>query len=63
MIYLLLYGKLPTQAELDSFDQGLRAEREIPSEIVEIIDKVKAAHPMDVLRTAVSAPGCISMTK
>ena len=55
VIYLLLYGKLPTQAELDGFDQGLRAEREIPSEIVEIIDKVKAAHPMDVLRTAVSA--------
>lgn len=55
VIYLLLYGKLPTQAELDSFDQGLRAEREIPSEVVEIIDKIQAAHPMDVLRTAVSA--------
>ena len=55
VVYLLLYGKLPTQAELDGFDQGLRAEREIPSEVVEIIDKVKAAHPMDVLRTAVSA--------
>ena len=55
VVYLLLYGKLPTQAELDDFDKGLRAEREIPSEVVEIIDKIKAAHPMDVLRTAVSA--------
>ena len=33
----------------------MRAEREIPDEIVDIIDKIKAAHPMDVLRTAVSA--------
>ena len=53
--YLLLYGKLPTRAELEAFDAGLRADRGIPKEVVAIIDMVKAAHPMDVLRTGVSA--------
>lgn len=55
VIYLLLFGKLPTRAELDAFDKQLRADRELPTEILEIIDIVKAGHPMDVLRTAVSA--------
>ena len=53
--YLLLYGKLPTRAELKAFDAGLRADRSIPKEVVAIIDMVKASHPMDVLRTGVSA--------
>ena len=53
--YLLLYGKLPTRAELEAFDAGLRADRGIPKEVVAIIDMVKAAQPMDVLRTGVSA--------
>ncbi|MCZ6891327.1 MAG: citrate (Si)-synthase [Chloroflexi bacterium] len=53
--YLLLYGRLPTRAELEAFDAGLRAERAIPKEVVAIIDMVKASHPMDVLRTGVSA--------
>ncbi len=55
VIYLLLFGKLPTRTELDALDKQLRADRELPTDILEIIDKVKAGHPMDVLRTAVSA--------
>ena len=54
-VYLLLYGKLPNQGELDDFDALLRANRSIPAEVIEIIRLVKNAHPMDVLRTAVSA--------
>ena len=54
-VYLLLYGKLPNQGELDDFDALLRANRSIPAEVIEIIRLVKDAHPMDVLRTAVSA--------
>lgn len=54
-VYLLLYGKLPNQGELDDFDALLRANRSIPPEVIEIIRLVKNAHPMDVLRTAVSA--------
>ena len=54
-VYLLLYGKLPNQGELDDFDALLRANRSIPAEVIEIIRLTKDAHPMDVLRTAVSA--------
>ena len=53
--YLLLHGALPTRAELDAFDRELRSMRAIPPSVIEIIDRVKAAHPMDILRTAVSA--------
>ncbi|MBI4339482.1 MAG: citrate (Si)-synthase [Chloroflexi bacterium] len=55
VIHLLLYGKLPTQKELDAFDKALRADRDIPDDVLDIISKVKNGHPMDVLRTAVSA--------
>ena len=54
-IYLLLYSKLPTQSELDAFDADLKANRALPESIVEIIKHTKDAHPMDVLRTAISA--------
>ncbi|MFN4141533.1 citrate/2-methylcitrate synthase [Aestuariivirga sp.] len=53
--YLLLHGELPTAAQLSAFDAGLKAARRLPPEIVAIIETVKRAHPMDVLRTAVSA--------
>jgi len=54
-VYLLLYGKLPTAKELSDFDAHLRANRSLPHEVLQIIELVKTAHPMDVLRTAVSA--------
>lgn len=53
--YLLLYGKLPTQSELDGFSSALKANRRIPDEVTGIIHTLKDGHPMDVLRTAVSA--------
>jgi citrate synthase len=53
--YLLLFGELPTVAELDAFDAELKAARRLPAEIIGIISAIKLAHPMDVLRTAVSA--------
>lgn len=52
---LLLYGELPTAAELAAFDGKLKAARRLPPEILAIIETVKQSHPMDVLRTAVSA--------
>jgi citrate synthase len=54
-VYLLLYGKLPTAKELSDFDAQLRANRSLPREVLQIIELVKASHPMDVLRTAISA--------
>ena len=53
--YLLLHGELPTSAELASFDAELKAARDLPALVIEIIRAVRDAHPMDVLRTAVSA--------
>ncbi|MDA1189648.1 MAG: citrate (Si)-synthase [Chloroflexi bacterium] len=54
-VYLMMYGALPTQKELDGFDKALRASRAIPAEVLTIIATIKDAHPMDVLRTALSA--------
>ncbi len=53
--YLLLHGELPTRAELDAFDGALKEARRLPDAIHDIIRAVRDAHPMDVLRTAVSA--------
>ncbi len=53
--YLLLYGELPDRASLDRFQQELIEGRQLPEPVLGIIETVKAAHPMDVLRTAVSA--------
>lgn len=55
--YLLLHGELPTQSQLDTLDGELKAARELPGLILDIIRSVKAAHPMEVLRTATSALG------
>jgi citrate synthase len=54
-VHLLLHAKLPTAKELADFDVQLRANRSLPAEVLQVIELVKAAHPMDVLRTAVSA--------
>ena len=53
--YLLLHGELPTSAELDAFDAELKTAREVPDAIHEIIRIVSGAHPMEVLRSALSA--------
>ena len=55
--YLLLHGELPTRAQLSSFDATLKASRQLPEPIYDIIRTVRHAHPMEVLRTAVSALG------
>ena len=53
--YLLLYGELPTRSQLVKFEEDLKAARQLPPAVLDIISVVKHAHPMDVLRTAVSA--------
>ncbi|MBI2719654.1 MAG: citrate (Si)-synthase [Rhizobiales bacterium] len=53
--FLLLHGELPTETELAQFDAALKAARHLPSPILTIIETIKLAHPMEVLRTAVSA--------
>jgi citrate synthase len=53
--YLLLHGSLPTGSQLDELDASLKANRELPQEVQDIIRIYQNAHPMDVLRGAVSA--------
>ena len=54
VIYLLWYGSLPKQAELDQLKTSLAANREIPIEVTAFLKGAGKAVPMDVLRTAVS---------
>jgi citrate synthase len=53
--WLLLHGELPTKGQLAAFDHDLKVARELSRPIYELIGIIKSAHPMDVLRTAVSA--------
>lgn len=53
--YLLIHGELPNAAELAAYDAHLKAARALPAPIYDIIRCCAGGHPMDVLRTAVSA--------
>jgi citrate synthase len=53
--YLLLHDVLPTQEDLAAFKKRLAGYRVLPNELIDVIRTVQKAHPMDVLRTAVSA--------
>ncbi|MBN9174678.1 MAG: bifunctional 2-methylcitrate synthase/citrate synthase [Microbacterium sp.] len=56
--YLLWHGELPTGAELAEFRAEERAQRALDENVKQAIDLVPLdAHPMDVLRTAVSLAG------
>ncbi len=58
--YLLIHEKLPNQAELTAYKEKLRTLRELPPQILRILEQLpKTAHPMDVLRTGCSALGVI----
>ena len=53
--FLLLHGDLPNSAQLGEFDARLRASREIPRALVDLLGQIpKSIHPMDAIRTSVS---------
>ena len=57
--YLLVHGKLPNLAELAGYKAKLKMLRGIPANVKAVLEWLPAsAHPMDVMRTAVSALGC-----
>jgi 2-methylcitrate synthase len=57
--HLLIHEKLPTRAELKSYKAKLRSLRSLPQNVREVLEQLPAAsHPMDVMRTGVSALGC-----
>ncbi len=57
--YLLVHGKLPNSAELAGYKKKLKALRGLPAAVKAALEALPAAsHPMDVMRTGVSALGC-----
>jgi len=57
--YLLVHGKLPTRAELNAYKTKLKSMRGVPAAVRSALEQLPAsAHPMDVMRTAVSVLGC-----
>ncbi|MGH8509749.1 MAG: citrate/2-methylcitrate synthase [Gammaproteobacteria bacterium] len=58
--YLLLYGELPNADRFAEFRMRLADARELPPDLQSVLERLPAAaHPMDVLRTGVSALGCL----
>jgi 2-methylcitrate synthase len=57
--YLLVHGKLPNKAELRGYKTKLKSLRGLPLAVKAALEALPAAsHPMDVMRTGVSALGC-----
>ena len=55
-----MHGKLPTAAELKAYKAKLDSLRGLPEPVKEILERIPAAsHPMDVMRTGVSALGTV----
>ena len=60
LAHLLVHGTLPNAAELRAYQEKLRALRGIPASVRAVLEAIPAAaHPMDVMRTGVSALGCV----
>ncbi|HEV7619617.1 MAG TPA: 2-methylcitrate synthase [Burkholderiaceae bacterium] len=58
--YLLVHGKLPTASELKAYKAKLKALRGLPANVKAVLECMPAAsHPMDVMRSGVSALGCV----
>jgi len=58
--YLLIHGTLPNAAELAGYKTKLHALRGLPAAVKTSLETLPAAaHPMDVMRTGVSALGCV----
>ena len=58
--YLLLYGELPTKAQLAAYISKLSKLRDLPQALKEVLERIPAdAHPMDVMRTGCSFLGNI----
>jgi 2-methylcitrate synthase len=62
--YLLIHGKLPNRAELKTYKTKLKGLRGLPAGVCKVLEELPAAsHPMDVMRTGVSALGCATPEK
>ncbi|MDX2424877.1 MAG: 2-methylcitrate synthase [Cycloclasticus sp.] len=62
--YLLAYGKLPNQAELEGYIAKLKTLRGLPEALKTVLENIPAdAHPMDVIRTGCSMLGNLEEEK
>ncbi len=58
--YLLLIGELPNKTQLKEFQDKIIAGRQLPQELKDVLKALPASsHPMDVMKTATSALGCV----
>ena len=58
--HLLVHGTLPTQPQLDAYKTKLRSMRGLPAAVRAVLEALPAStHPMDVMRTGLSALGCV----
>ena len=59
--HLLIHGTLPSKSELAAYKAKLKTLRDLPLSVKTILEQIPAtANPMDVMRTAVSALGCVA---
>ena len=57
--HLLVHGHLPTRHELEAYKKKLQSLRGLPAAVFAALETLPAhTHPMDVMRTGVSALGC-----
>ena len=57
--FLLIHGNLPNKSELAAYKSKLKSLRGLPNTVKKVLEALpKTAHPMDVMRTGVSALGC-----
>jgi 2-methylcitrate synthase len=57
--HLLVHGHLPNRHELEAYKKRLQALRGLPAVVLTALETLPAStHPMDVMRTGVSALGC-----
>ncbi len=62
--YLLIHGELPDRQTLQTYKQKLKSLRDLPDSVKNILKQLPASsHPMDIMRTAVSALGCVKEEK
>lgn len=58
--HLLVHGTLPTSAQLKAYKDKLKGLRSLPKAVKDALEAIPAAaHPMDVMRSGVSALGCV----
>ena len=59
--HLLIHDTLPNASQLAAYKKKLQGLRSLPAQVKAILEQIPAtAHPMDVMRSGVSALGCVT---